>query len=110
MIEYKKEAFRAFDHLNTIIKSETVEKLMRVQLVAEGAEEALEKMRPEEADLDELNYTAPDENIQQFSDLDGAGESAAPAAEAAPQKRRMVAGPSRQSDKPLNRAERRRQK
>ena len=110
LIEYKKEAFRAFDHLNTIIKSETVEKLMRVQLVAEGAEEALEKMRPEEADLDELNYTAPDENIQQFSDLDGAGESAAPAAEAAPQKRRMVAGPSRQSDKPLNRAERRRQK
>lgn len=110
LIEYKKEAFRAFDHLNTIIKAETVEKLMRVQLVAEGAEEALEKMRPEEADLDELNYTAPDENIQQFSDLDGASEAAAPAPESAPQKRRMVAGPSRQSDKPLNRAERRRQK
>ena len=110
LIEYKKEAFRAFDHLNTIIKAETVEKLMRVQLVAEGAEEALEKMRPEEADLDELNYTAPDENIQQFSDLDGASETAAPAPESAPQKRRMVAGPSRQSDKPLNRAERRRQK
>ena len=107
LIEYKKEAFRAFDHLNTIIKTETLEKLMRVQLVAEGAEEALEKMRPEEADLDELNYTAPDENIQQFTEM-GAGEVAAEPE--APQKRRMVAGPSRQSDKPLNRAERRRQK
>jgi preprotein translocase subunit SecA len=51
LIEYKKEAFRAFDILNTVIKSESVEKIMRVQLVAEGAEEAIEKMRPEEPDL-----------------------------------------------------------
>ena len=40
MIEYKKEAFKAFEFLNNTLKADTVEKMMRVQLVAEGMEEA----------------------------------------------------------------------
>ena len=35
-----------FEYLNNILKSDTVEKMMRVQLVAEGMEEAIEKLRP----------------------------------------------------------------
>jgi preprotein translocase subunit SecA len=104
LIEYKKEAFRAFDILNNVIKSETVEKLMRVQLVAEDAERAIEDMRPEEPNLDELNYSAPDENglVSNQPHADGSG------AEASPTKRRMVSGPAQGAQhRQQNRADRR---
>jgi preprotein translocase subunit SecA len=61
LIEYKKEAFSAFEGLNNSIKQEVCEKLMRVQIVAQQAEEALQSFTPEETDLDELNYQAPQE-------------------------------------------------
>lgn len=61
LIEYKKEAFSAFESLNNSIKQEVCEKLMRVQIVAQQAEEALQSFTPEETDLDELNYQAPQE-------------------------------------------------
>ncbi len=99
LIEYKKEAFRAFDILNNVIKSETVEKLMRVQLVPDEAEQAIEKMRPEEPDMDELSYSAPDENGNAFQERQ--------AEVAAPTKRRMISGPARGNDRPQNRADRR---
>jgi len=126
LIEYKKEAFTAFDQLNNVIKSESVEKIMRVQLVAEGAEQALEKMRPEEPDLSELDYTSPDGTPSQFSEMGAGGARALQGAtrgtsqvdsqgqlmanDERPTKRRLVAGPSRDSDddRPMNRAERRR--
>ena len=109
MIEYKKEAFRAFDILNTIIKSESVEKIMRVQLVADGAEEAIEKMRPEEPDLEQLNYSAPEDNVDSFSQESGfvSADAGTATQESAPTKRRMVAGPPRGNDRPMNRADRR---
>lgn len=110
LIEYKKEAFKAFDQLNSIIKSETVEKIMRVQLVADGAEQALEKMKPEDQDFEELDYTAPEENPDQFTEVSSDVKNGEAVVEQPSQKRRISAGPPRQSEKTLNRAERRRQK
>jgi preprotein translocase subunit SecA len=63
LIEYKKEAFLAFEKLNNVIKSDAIEKIMRVQLVAQQSEEqVLNSLRPEETDLDELDYSAPDDS------------------------------------------------
>ncbi|MFZ3229056.1 MAG: preprotein translocase subunit SecA [Pseudobdellovibrio sp.] len=105
LIEYKKEAFNAFEYLNNVIKTETVEKIMRVQLVADEMEEAVEKLKPVEPNMDELNYSSPDEPGNDFS-----GELATVESEQ-PQKRRLVAGPSRSdNEKTLNRADRRKQK
>ncbi len=111
LIEYKKEAFKAFEYLSNIIKSETVEKIMRVQLVAEteqAMEEAVEKLRPQETDEGEINYSAPsDSGGDAFADMT---PSAGAVPNAEPQKRRFTAGPPRDDGKPLNRSERRRQK
>ena len=79
--------------------------MMRVQLVAEGMEEAIEKLRPQETEMDGLNYSSPAEPTSDFS-IDQTA-----AAAATPQKRRVIAGPGRnEPDRTLNRAERRRQK
>jgi len=114
LIEYKKEAFRAFEYLNNAIKSETIEKVMRVQLVAEAAEQAIEKLRPTEADESEMNYSAPSDSDESFKDLPSQTQSSGGGVdmnvESAPAKRRFSAGPPRGDEKPLNRAERRRQK
>ena len=106
LIEYKKEAFHAFEYLNNTIKSDTIEKMMRVQLVAEGMEEALEKMKPIEPELNELNYSSPGEPESDFSLND-----TTPGDLAIPQKRRLVSGPQRgEQERVLNRADRRKQK
>lgn len=103
LIEYKKEAFRAFDILNNVIKSETVEKLMRVQLVPEGAEQAIDQLRPNEIEMDALKYSAPEDGEDSFmqtqSDTQGQQQPSST-------KRRLVAGPAR-DDRPMNRADRR---
>jgi preprotein translocase subunit SecA len=106
LIEYKKEAFKAFEELNHIIKGESVEKIMRVQLVGEGLEEAMEKMRPDDADMEELNYSAPDESAAFTSASPGMDT----VADSGPQKRKIVTGPPRNDDKPQNRADRRKKK
>jgi preprotein translocase subunit SecA len=40
LVEYKKEAFRMFEEMNLLIKSETLEKLFKIQLVAQPGVEA----------------------------------------------------------------------
>nr|WP_148285017.1 preprotein translocase subunit SecA [Pseudobdellovibrio exovorus] len=110
LIEYKKEAFKAFEYLNNVIKTETIEKIMRVQLVAEGAdglEDTMQKMRHQDDGI-EMSYSAPSDSGDAFADMGAGAGAVAPEAESS-SKRRMVAGP-RQDDRPLNRAERRRQK
>jgi preprotein translocase subunit SecA len=112
LIEYKKEAFKAFEYLSNIIKTETVEKMMRVQLVPEAVEEAVEKLKPHEADEVEMNYSAPSDSADSFSDLANPQQpmqGRGPVSEA-PTKRRMVGGPPRESERVQNRAERRKQK
>ncbi|AHZ85904.1 preprotein translocase subunit SecA [Bdellovibrio bacteriovorus] len=100
LIEYKKEAFKAFETLNNTIKSDAIEKVMRVQLVAQQNEqEVLESLRPEEADLDELDYSSPSE-----ADI---GHSIPETSEDAP-KRKMTFQSGPRDDRPMNREERRR--
>jgi preprotein translocase subunit SecA len=106
LIEYKKEAFNAFENLSNIIKADVVEKIMRVQIVAQQAENALESFRPQGADLDGLDYQSP-------SELDAGGGFAqaarAPAETAAPQKRKMTMSRGEPADDlKMNRADRRR--
>ena len=109
LIEYKKEAFKAFEQLNNVIKADTLEKVMRVQLVPEAMQDAVEKLRPSEADEVTMSYSSPSEtNSDAFADLQPAGGEVE--VESAPAKRRMVGGPPRNDDKPLNRADRRKQK
>ena len=108
--EYKKEAFKAFEYLSNIIKSDTIEKVKRVQLVADAAEESIEKLRPSEADSQEMNYSAPSDSDESFTDLPSSPQAGANVEPDAPVKRRMVGGPPRQDDRPLNRSERRKQK
>jgi preprotein translocase subunit SecA len=113
VIEYKKEAFLAFEALNSAIRAETLEKLMKVQLVGpEQAQQMEELMREQQADLSELNYQgAREEDIGTgLASMNSAAKTAAPAA-APPQKQkmRMVAGPpAEDEDSKMNRADRRR--
>ena len=107
LIEYKKEAFKQFENLNRIIRAETVEKVMKIQIVAQGMEQALENLMPEEQDLSDLNYQAPsEESIGSFQDDDQQELNAG-----GPQKRKLQMGPRNPNDdRPLNRAERRKSK
>lgn len=59
IIEYKKEAFNAFVKLNDVIKSDVIEKMMKVQIVAQQAEQALQSFQPDEPDLTSLDYQHP---------------------------------------------------
>jgi preprotein translocase subunit SecA len=63
LIEYKKEAFSAFENLNHVIKAESIEKLFKIQLVVQdqqAAESLVQDMVPED-DEKELIYQAPSE-------------------------------------------------
>ena len=112
LIEYKKEAFREFEVLNNIIKNETVEKIMRVQLVQESAQQALESLRPEEQNLNELNYAGAEESKSAFSQrppVQQGGMEQLDTDDRSPAKRRLIGGPGSQDDRQMNRAQRRRQ-
>ncbi|MEK2689654.1 preprotein translocase subunit SecA [Bdellovibrio sp. GT3] len=102
LIEYKKEAFLAFEKLNNTIKGDAIEKIMRVQLVPQQSEEeVLESLRPEESDLDDLDYSSPAESDigHSLPDLSGPNE---------PPKRKMTFQSGPADDRPMNREERRR--
>ncbi|HPI39293.1 MAG TPA: preprotein translocase subunit SecA [Pseudobdellovibrionaceae bacterium] len=106
LIEYKKEAFAAFERLNDGIKLDAVEKVMRVQLVAQQSEqEVLESFRPEQTDLESLDYSAPsDSNLGSTSPL---GMDSHSSTNSAP-KNRVSAQPRPSSATAMNRADRRR--
>lgn len=62
LIEYKKEAFNAFQEMNFWIQEETVEKLLKIRLVnQERAREVLEHSQ-REVDQSALNYAGADES------------------------------------------------
>ncbi len=78
LIEYKKEAFMAFEQLNISIRQEVAEKLMKVKIVAQQAQEALESFMPDEQDLSELNYQSPrEQDIGRDFESSGSKESSA---------------------------------
>ncbi len=98
LIEYKKEAFGAFETLNQIIAIDALEKVMKVQFMPEGGQQALEKLRREESSLDDVQYSGgEDEPI-------GVPSSLAP--------RRVMEDSPRGGgdDQKMNRADRRRLK
>jgi preprotein translocase subunit SecA len=103
IIEYKKEAFQAFENLNNAIKGDAIEKMMKVQIVAQQAREALDQFRPDSVDMDELDYRGATE--------DGGMMEMAPQASrqpSGPQKRKMTMTSEPPEDQKMNRADRRR--
>jgi preprotein translocase subunit SecA len=112
LIEYKKEAFLAFDSLNETIKRDLVEKMMKVQLIpAQGAEQdILEGLRPESTDLTELNYDSPADHMAEMgmgTTLSASKPSAFTGSGSSPQRQRLSGRPSPREEKPMNRADRR---
>jgi preprotein translocase subunit SecA len=110
LIEYKKEAFNAFENLNNIIKADVIEKLMKVQLVAQepGAEQILEGLRPEGADLSELDYQSPSDS--DIGGMEMATRASGPSQDSGPQRQKMSFNRQPVDDQKQNRAERRKQK
>lgn len=117
VIEYKKEAFKAFEELNGWIKTDVIEKFLRVQIVAPEAaqEEMSELLRG--PDFSELNYAGADESAtagavprpvaSQMMSTDGSSDDSSRKPER--QRMRMTAAPPSDSDEgqKLNRAQRR---
>lgn len=66
VIEYKKEAFSAFEQTNWWIKSEAVEKLFRIQLVNQDrARQLVEESQDQELDQTGLSYQGAEEDLPQ---------------------------------------------
>jgi len=110
LIEYKKEAFATFEQLNFVIKTDSLEKYMKVQIVSQDQAQKMEEML-QTPDLNELNYHGADESAAGGALSLGAGapEREAVSNEGASQKMRMRAGPPTQEPgRQLNREDRRR--
>lgn len=108
IIEYKKEAFNAFVKLNDIIKSDVIEKMMKVQIVAQQAEQALASFQPEEADLESLEYRHPEAQTSasaQKAPREELGNGATGAG--ATRRMTMSRQPAYEDDSKMNRADRR---
>jgi len=107
IIEYKKEAYTAFEKLNDVIKGDVIEKVMKVQIVAQQAEQALESLRPEEADMDDLDFqhrSAPTISQSNGMEQQGSSNGASPT-------RKIVMGRRAENDQDepkMNRSDRRR--
>jgi preprotein translocase subunit SecA len=114
LVEYKKEAFLAFENLNNVIKSESIEKLYKIQLVAQD-QESVENLVQEmivDDEPKELIYQAPSETPSSGVQLAGATSANENWEKQAPvekKKNSWKAGPpSPSSDQmKLNRADRR---
>jgi preprotein translocase subunit SecA len=103
VIEYKKEAFNAFNMLHQQIKADAIEKMLKVQIVdPEAAQAMAERMRA--PDMDDLNFSGGEESA-------ATGIFSKAKEPQAPQRMRMSGSPPPGNDqqKTLNRAERRRQ-
>ncbi len=73
LIEYKKEAFKAFESLNTSIKSEAIEKFLKVQLVDPEQSKNLEGMfRAPEIPME---YSGPEEAAEPAESLEALASS-----------------------------------
>ncbi|MFN7453710.1 MAG: preprotein translocase subunit SecA [Pseudobdellovibrionaceae bacterium] len=105
LIEYKKEAFGAFEKFMSSIRSETIEKIMKVQVVAQEQAEAMNDML-QAPDMSDLNYQGAEQSAK--AGFPTSAPSSAGSEAPQRQKMRMSAGPPPDSQKPLNRADRRR--
>ncbi len=66
VIEYKKEAFNAFEQANLLIKSDAIEKLFRVQLVDQDrGRQLVEQSESQDLDENSFSYQGADEDLPQ---------------------------------------------
>lgn len=108
VIEYKKEAFSAFEALLATVRSETIDKLMKVQIMTPEQAQAMEQML-QEPDMAELDYSGGEESLSGGGiSMPQQAQQARPSQDSAgPQRTRMTMGPGA-PDRPMNRADRRR--
>ncbi len=59
--EYKKEAYSAFEEMNNLMKADTVEKLMKIQLVPQMEEALQDALEESEPTLDRVKLSGPSE-------------------------------------------------
>ena len=107
VIEYKKEAYAAFEALMNSIHTEAIEKILKIQIVQEQQAQLDDMV--EKQNLDKLNYSSPDTNpaTSAFA-ANGAQPAEAQSNSNQPTRVKMTPRPP-DDGKPLNRAERRRQ-
>ena len=110
VIEYKKEAFKAFEELNYWIKTDSLEKFLKVQIVAPEGQEADLSGMLRGPDFEELNYAGADEaaaggaiRTQRPADLESRSLPEQPTR----QRMRMSAGSEPDEGAKLNRQQRR---
>ena len=72
LLEYKKETFLAFEEMNQRIRRDTTEKLMKVQIVTEGASDDSEEY---EEVIESLKPKAPTKMMAQHAPLPGQASS-----------------------------------
>lgn len=109
LVEYKKEAFTAFENLNNVIQSETVEKVMKIQLVLDQQqEEGFQEMMMEGQVQRDLVYQAPSEENMEGSFAGGGRSPAAPSPTNEKKRVSWQAGPAPSDGAKMNRADRRR--
>jgi preprotein translocase subunit SecA len=110
LIEYKKEAFAAFQNLHQAIRSDTVEMVMKVQVTINQASDVINQFRPEETDLTELDYQGGEDTPMGITaGMNGNGNGNGARRQEEPQRGRMRMGPPQDMpERQLNRAERRR--
>ena len=110
IVEYKKEAFSAFEQLNHYIKVDSIEKFLKVQLVSPDAAQKMRQML-ETPDFQDLQYQGGDENAAGGAVSAPSGvardDGSRPSA-GGPQRMRMTGSPGTSDEGPkLNRAQRR---
>jgi len=114
LIEYKKEAFLAFQQMNGGIYEETVEKLLKIRLVSQERAREVLSDRPE-LDASELSYTGADENPDAYiNTLARPGNTRTEPLGPVPQQTMLTYGPGPDGyddeESKLNREQRRRMK
>ncbi|MCC7403344.1 MAG: preprotein translocase subunit SecA [Bdellovibrionales bacterium] len=112
LIEYKKEAFRAFEVMNHIVQSETIEKLLKVQIVApEQAASEMQAQQEQALEERDFDYAGADEGQTGFfggkQGLPLARPPEAESASAEGQEMFLSRGPGPGSSHKPNRAQRR---
>lgn len=96
LIEYKKEAFSTFEEMNTSIYLESIEKLLRIQLVSPEQVERIERQR--KFDDSHFDYEGTEEDSANI----GWQETIAPAVQASRQSNDFVSQPQESSPQELN--------
>ena len=114
LIEYKKEAFAAFQNVSMAIKGEVVEKFLKIQIVSPERSEALNQRR--QLDDSRFDYDSPDESdiggvhAPQADPGGGMPYASREQAMAAQRQQNPAASGSNDPHEGMNRAERRRMK